>query len=472
MRYRELLRKCKTAADAQGPKPQPAAGEDKGGREPGAQESARADKRLAEEQVEEFLAGAAVVEESKKPFEIEKLYEKMEKFIHFGHGVLSIDEGTARRTGKAVRIGEGTNKRGVREECIAPADEETPCWELNREIGTKTFEECFECPKYQGSAPGIGKEARRPRAPRGKEEHGKSRESGEALYEELVAEIKVLYQEAKAQKKIPLERARRIAARLVEEVPEENRLLWLAINTRKGSQLISHVLNVAIFSIKIALGLKCSRDELLLLTTAAVLHDLGMTAIPESIIEKKGKLTRQEYDLIKQHPYYSMEIIRNSMGKEEDRDVERLIRIVGEEHERENGSGYPAGKRGEEIDDLAKVIGVVDVFEALSHDRGHRSEYSSFQAIQVIIQMRNEFFSPKVVKAVITQISIFPLESYVKLNNGETGKVIRTNYTHPMRPVVEIVSDSKGERVGERREVDLSKNPLIFITRPVGEEEM
>jgi HD-GYP domain-containing protein (c-di-GMP phosphodiesterase class II) len=199
-----------------------------------------------------------------------------------------------------------------------------------------------------------------------------------------------------------------------------------------------------------------------------------MTAIPSTIIDKKGKLTRQEYDLIKQHPVHSMQIIENSIPKsgKTDPELKRLTRIVGEEHERENGTGYPEGKSSDQIDELAKVIGVLDVFEAMSHDRGHRSEYSSFQAIQVIIQMRNEFFSTKVVKAVITEISIFPLESYVILNNGEIGKVVKTNYAHPMRPVIEIVRDSRGKKVKQKKEVDLSSNPLIFITRPIGEEEL
>jgi len=85
--------------------------------------------------------------------------------------------------------------------------------------------------------------------------------------------------------------------------------------------------------------------------------------------------------------------------------------------------------------------------------------------------MRNEFFSNKVVKAVITEISIFPLESYVKLNNGEVGRVVKTNFAHPMRPVIEIVRDSKGNKNRHRREVNLAENPLIFITKPVGEEE-
>jgi HD-GYP domain-containing protein (c-di-GMP phosphodiesterase class II) len=472
MRYKDLLRKHKSGAGKGSPEKvhSPAPAETTGPLSQGA--VAREETRASEEQVEDFFAGAAVVKESEKAGEIEKLYEKIEGFMHFGHGVLSIDEEAEKKSGTATLVKGGFNGRGVREECIAPADDETTCWDLNQAIGTKIFEECFECPKYQGSGNGIGKAGKQSRGEPGKAERKDAKAGGEALYEEFVADIKVLYQEAKAQKRIDLREAKRIAARLLEEIPGENRLLWLAINARKGSQLVSHVLNVAIFSIKVGVGLKCSPDDLLLLTTAAVLHDLGMTAIPEDIIEKKGKLTRQEYDLIKKHPHYSMEIIQNSAGEERSPEVERLIRIVGEEHERENGTGYPAGKRSEEIDDLAKIIGVVDVFEALSHDRGHRSEYSSFQAIQVIIQMRNEFFSPQVVKAVITQISIFPLESYVKLNNGETGKVIKTNFTHPMRPVVEIISDSKGEKLKEKREVDLSKNPLIFITRPVGEEEL
>ncbi|MFQ6105039.1 MAG: HD-GYP domain-containing protein [Candidatus Glassbacteria bacterium] len=413
---------------------------------------------------------AAVVGEGGKESEIERLFSKMEKFMSFGHGVLSIDDVDEQHAQIASLVKEKMQGRSVREECIPPTDGATKCWDLNQQMGTRSFEDCFQCPAYQGpSAPRRkGEAAMQERAEVAKSEG----RAGEFVYESFVSSIKGLYQDAKERKRIDLETATDIATRLLKKVVEDNTLLWQAINARKGSEIASHVLNVAVFSIKVGIGLKYSQDELLLLTTASVLHDLGMTAIPSRIIQKKGKLTRKEYDLIKQHPVHSMEIIGNSVSGKHTPQIERLIRIVGEEHERENGRGYPQGKKSDEIDELAKVIGVLDVFEALSHDREHRSEYSSFQAIQVIIQMRNEFFSTKVVKAVITEISIFPLESYVMLNNGEIGKVVKTNYAHPMRPVVEIVYDSKRKKVKKKKEVDLSSNPLIFITRPVGEEEL
>ncbi len=486
MRYRDLLRKSKELADQEQNAPadrsqesvsgsgSPGEGREKetasGGRRDEAESAGDTNGGLFP--AEEYTAGETVVGAGGKESELERLYANMEKFMSLGHAVLTLDE---ERSGRETEqpAGEPAGPAVLRKECIPPPDDETTCWDLNQQLGTKSYEECLECAVYreicayaeEGKGDGADLQT-------GTSE-GDDREHARILYEQFVSVIKGIYQDARTRRTIRVGLARDLAERLLEEVPNDNRLLWQAINVRKGSQLASHALNVAIFSIKVGAGLGYDRQEMLLLTTAAILHDIGMTAIPEEILERKGKLTRQEYEQIKQHPLHSMEILRNSIdGAEDAETTERLVRIVGQEHERENGSGYPEGRKSEEIDELAKVIGVLDVFEALSHDRGHRSEYSSFQAIQVIIQMRSEFFSTKVVKAVITRISIFPLESYVMLNNGEIGKVVKTNYSHPMRPVVRIVRDSKGKQLERKREVDLSKNPLIFITRPVGEEEL
>jgi len=418
---------------------------------------------------EDFIVGEMVIGVGGKENEIEKLYSTMERFSDFGHGLLTIEEEHELSGEHDIMIKDKNIGKIMKDDCIAPSDHGTFCWDLNQQIGIKSFDECFECQVYQGPEVKVNGDKRDARF--GDDTVGDEARGGEFMYEAFVTAVKEIYRNAGNNKKINLEVAKGIAAKLVDKVPGDNKLLWQAINARRGSQLASHVLNVAIFSVKVGHGLKYSQEEQLLLTLASILHDLGMTKVSLEVIGKKEKLTRSEYDMIKKHPHYSMELIRNSVSGNIDAETERLIRIVGEEHERENGSGYPAGKSSDEIDEIAKVIGVLDVFEALSHERGHRNEYSSFQAIQVIIQMRNEFFSNKVVKAVITEISIFPLESYVKLNNGEVGRVVKTNFAHPMRPVIEIVRDSKGNKNRHRREVNLAENPLIFITKPVGEEE-
>ena len=125
---------------------------------------------------------------------------------------------------------------------------------------------------------------------------------------------------------------------------------------------------------------------------AAVLHDLGKIGIPDSILHKKGKLTKKEYEVIKKHPQIGAEIIRAVHFLRE------LVPMILYHHERYNGLGYPAGLKGEEIPLGARIIAVADVYQALVSDRPYRGAYSKKEAIKIVKEGSGTQFDPKIVK--------------------------------------------------------------------------
>lgn len=230
---------------------------------------------------------------------------------------------------------------------------------------------------------------------------------------------------------------------------------------------ISRPTNTLIYALKIGQGLEYSGIQLLELGLSAFLYDVGIFKIPESITKKEGKLTDSEVAIIRKHPEIGRDIL--SPFK---KDYPWLPRVAYEHHERENGQGYPRGLEGEQICEYAKIVGIVDTYEAMIHNRPHRKAITQHVSIRELIWSKSLMFSSKIIKVFIKEISIYPIGSYVRLNNKATGMVIATNEENPMKPALKLLFDGKGNVMGEDRVINLSDNPLLHITNSVSEEEI
>ncbi|MBU4345108.1 MAG: HD domain-containing protein [Proteobacteria bacterium] len=237
--------------------------------------------------------------------------------------------------------------------------------------------------------------------------------------------------------------------------------------SHKEDYAISRSINTLVYALKIGQGLEYSKAQLLELGLAALLYDVGMFKIPESIIKKRGELTGSEVTLIRKHPEIGRDIL--SAFKE---NYPWLSRVAYEHHERENGQGYPRGIKGDEICEYAKITGIVDTYEAMIHSRPHRKAITQHVSVKELIWSKNLMFSPKIIKALIKKISIYPIGSYVRLNNRAVGMVIRTNEENPIKPAVKLLFNGKGKAVAEEIIIKLSENPLLCIADTISIEEI
>src|ERR1700722_3637813 len=168
--------------------------------------------------------------------------------------------------------------------------------------------------------------------------------------------------------------------------------LALAIDA-KDHTTHDHLQRVQLYAVEIGKDLGLSELELEALTAAAVLHDIGKLAVPESIISKPGKLTRSEFEKMKIHPVVGAEILER---------VEfpyPVVPIVRSHHEKWDGSGYPYGLRGEEIPIGARILSVVDCLDALASDRQYRRALPLDEAMAKVAAEAGTAFDPKVVRA-------------------------------------------------------------------------
>jgi HD-GYP domain-containing protein (c-di-GMP phosphodiesterase class II) len=237
-------------------------------------------------------------------------------------------------------------------------------------------------------------------------------------------------------------------------------LLVHALNGNEtGVDLARHMVNTSILAVKIAQGAGCRVEELPWVGLAACLHDVGMVIVPRRILEKPDGLAAEEIALVRRHPEKGFRILQ-SLGSE----FEWLANVALQEHEREDGSGYPRELKGENIHEYAKVVGLADTYEALTHFRPYRSARPAFDASRDLLTTGRTKFPNHLLRGLIHGLSTFPVGTYVRLNNSEAARVVATNPSFPLRPVVEVVFGSKGERLDPSRRLDLSTNTLLYIT--------
>jgi HD-GYP domain-containing protein (c-di-GMP phosphodiesterase class II) len=309
-----------------------------------------------------------------------------------------------------------------------------------------------------GSLGGSGEPPRSEGPPPAQPEAG---DRPEALYYQAAQqEVARVLAAAKAGTSIAVGALQRIAAGLARAVTTGDDLLLQAMeNDGPKLDLPRHMVNVAVFAVKIGQGAGCREEELPWLALAACLHDVGMLAVPHSLLDKPVALTAEETALVRRHPEVGFRLLQ-PLGPE----FEWVANVALQEHEREDGSGYPKGLRGEAIHDYAKIVALADVYEAMTHTRPYRPTRVASAVVKELIGAERRRFPDRILKGLIRGLSTAPVGSLVRLNSNEVGRVVATNPAFPLRPVVEVITGAKGERLDEPRRVDLSTNTLLYIT--------
>jgi len=264
-------------------------------------------------------------------------------------------------------------------------------------------------------------------------------------------------------RKVMIENCGRIAAGIVESLQEGDQLLTKAISGSKGPPIISNMVNVSILATKIGMGLGYSRQELMRLAHAGLLHDVGMFMLPESLISSPDKLSSEDRARIVQHPEFGNKIL-TKLGAEHD----WLAQVAWQEHERWGGQGYPRGLSGQQIHEYARIIGLVDIFDALMSPRPYKRRLLPHEAVRELLIAEKASFPSQIIKALVHQFSLFPLGTTVRLNTTEIGTVVQLNARYPLRPVIQISQTPNVAGHASPKTVDLSKTMLLHIVEVVG----
>ncbi|HYX62968.1 MAG TPA: HD-GYP domain-containing protein [Burkholderiales bacterium] len=229
----------------------------------------------------------------------------------------------------------------------------------------------------------------------------------------------------------------------------------------KGDYTESHAIDVSIYMITLGRFLQLAQPQIEFLGYLGLLQDVGKVRLATELLDKRGRLSLEEFERAKLHVRYSEEILRATPGLPAD-----LARMAGLHHERVDGSGYPKGLRGPEIGMFGLIAGIVDTFDALTVKRPYADPVSPSAAISMLYKRRGIYFDANLVEQFIRCIGIFPVGSLVELNTGEVGVVIAQNPAKRLLPRVMVIRDAKRNPMLPQKLLDLARAPMASKEEP------
>ncbi|MEK6567384.1 MAG: HD domain-containing phosphohydrolase [Candidatus Omnitrophota bacterium] len=230
--------------------------------------------------------------------------------------------------------------------------------------------------------------------------------SADEIYRELADLIRLLLSKITKNEPIDIVLVREKIDTLIDGF-ESNDLNLRRLMDASGAgedYLITHSVNVCILSLAVGRGLKYKKEQLEDLGIGAFLHDLGMVKVKKDIIKGNHKLGAAEYEQVKKHTDYGVEILNNVPGINQD-----ILAVVGEHQERADGTGYPRGLTSGKINEYARIVGLADVYDALTHSRPYREKLEPFEnaVIQQIVSNRH-LFDPCILRVFLESLTRHP----------------------------------------------------------------
>lgn len=399
------------------------------------------------------------------------------------------EPGGAGRPQPASTVGPASPSGGARKGGKAPHDgggrERLPPSARTRDADAAAFESFVERKEKTGflkhlrdvfRAPADAAESAKTAAP---ETAGVARGPHIIIYEDLVsveeemAQAEQLHrhswelmegivQDLRRDRVLDAEKAQDAVTGMVDSIIRNpDALLLLTKLKDKDSYAYGHAIDVAIYVLAFGRHLGLPKDELNTLGMAGLLQDIGKMKLPSELLEKTGKLSAAEFDLIKTHVPQSVRILESSHGISPD-----IIEVVACHHERLDGSGYPKGLSGYSFGTFGNMAAIVDCFQALTSERPYAVAVPPYEALQMLYEWRGKYFRAALVEQFIQCIGIYPVGSLVELNTGEVGVVIGQNRVRRMKPRVMVILDPQKQPYKYPAAIDLVNDPKAFGDRP------
>lgn len=268
-------------------------------------------------------------------------------------------------------------------------------------------------------------------------------------YKRSVESFKAIFKETRIGKKLVHDELEACVAPLLEEIGTNNNIakrLWQIENCDEYTY--DHSVQVCMIATLLGKWLGYKDQELKEIAIAALMHDIGKINIPDEILNKPDELNDEEFKIMKTHATLGYVLLMNN--KEFD---ENTLMAVFQHHERYDGTGYPHGIKGKDINKYARIVTIADVYSAMISDRIYRRRKTPFEVARIIMDSTFGIFDPYYSMIFLNKISQFYVGNIVKLTTGEIGEVVMIPRNEPARPLVKV----------ENRFIDLMKTMDIEI---------
>lgn len=247
------------------------------------------------------------------------------------------------------------------------------------------------------------------------------------------------------------------AQKLVEEITDSvsrNPGALISLARLKTADDYTYMHSVAVCALMIALAKQLGLDEELTrrLGIAGLLHDLGKALMPMDVLNKPGKLTDEEFAIIKTHPEEGYKLLLGSTGADE-----IALDVVLHHHEKTDGSGYPKRLKDAEISLHAKMGAVCDVYDAITSNRPYKAGWCPAESLRRMAEWSNGHFDPTVFQAFVKSLGIYPIGSLVKLKSGRLGLVVEQSQKSLLTPCIKVFYSTRSNARIKPEIIDLSR---------------
>lgn len=200
----------------------------------------------------------------------------------------------------------------------------------------------------------------------------------------------------------------------------------------------THCINVALYSMLIAKWLRLPEDSVNKVIQAGLLHDIGKVKIPDKILNKKSRLTVEEFEIMKKHSVYGYNLIKDISNLSEGVKTAVLLH-----HERMDGSGYPFGYTQNSISLLARIISIADVYDAMTQNRVYKNKANPFASFEMFLTVGANLFDTTILSVFMKNMAAFYVGTKVLLSNGESGDIVYIPPDNILSPIINVGSDIK-----------------------------
>ena len=273
------------------------------------------------------------------------------------------------------------------------------------------------------------------------------------VWREAIWFAKALFPDQKAPRQIRTEEIGVSARKVINALIDHKDLLFTLVYQKDpDAYLFRHLLNVTILSIHLGTALRYNPDQIYELAHGAFLHDIGMFSLPPELYQKGERLNEAEMTQIQKHTLLGIDLLQRARGIP----VSAAF-VAYQHHERIDGTGYPKSKRGQSVHSFSRIVMIADVFDAMISDRPYRTAQLPYSAMKAVLKMAvGTKLDPDMVNQFLDWVSLYPIGSWLMLEDGRVARVISAREGKPDRPVVSIVLDDRFEPVPSRNVIDLS----------------
>lgn len=244
-----------------------------------------------------------------------------------------------------------------------------------------------------------------------------------------------------------------------------NALLCMSHIKQKDDYLLEHSLNVAILMATFAEFLGLEKETVYDLAFAGMLHDVGKIEVPDHVLHKPGKLTPDEMTIMQSHVNKGLQVVATLPDT-----PQLLLDVVGQHHEKLDGTGYPNGIEGSQLSEFGRMVSIIDAYDAMTADRCYKKGLPANHALKLLLKYSGTQFDEFLVKQFVKCMGVHPVGSLVRTNSDKIAMVMRLNEEQPLSPMIKVFYSLKTQHFVQPKELDLThkhvEDEIIAAVKP------